>query len=185
MAVAVRINRRMRARPPPPDGDDRRGDDGDDNGDDAGDEVDGTAAAAPAAAAVLPMDGFHYTRSRMKAMGESPLREHGYRELIARRGAPWTFDAEGCVDAFTDAPMLSAEVAAGCSLSAHRSITSSSLISTRLSLSIVLRSITSHVFGFQQLSTSPPRIRHRRRRRPRIPPRPAAPAAFRSPLRRL
>jgi pantothenate kinase len=57
------------------------------------------------AAVVLPMDGFHYSRSQMKAMEESSSNEGGctYDELLARRGAPWTFDAEGCVAAFTRA----------------------------------------------------------------------------------
>ncbi|KAL7468995.1 hypothetical protein ACHAXS_009231, partial [Conticribra weissflogii] len=52
---------------------------------------------------VLPMDGFHYTRAELKAMGESPEVQYTYEELIARRGAPWTFDAEGCIAAFTAA----------------------------------------------------------------------------------
>mmetsp|Transcript_31186 Transcript_31186/g.64215 ORF Transcript_31186/g.64215 Transcript_31186/m.64215 type:complete len:315 (-) Transcript_31186:390-1334(-) len=54
-------------------------------------------------AVVLPMDGFHYTRAELRAMGESPDVQYTYDELIARRGAPWTFDAEGCIAAFTAA----------------------------------------------------------------------------------
>jgi pantothenate kinase len=55
------------------------------------------------AAVVLPMDGFHYSRSQMKAMESSSNNACTYDELLARRGAPWTFDAEGCVAAFTRA----------------------------------------------------------------------------------
>ncbi len=55
------------------------------------------------AAVVLPMDGFHYSRSQMKAMESSSNNGYTYDELLARRGAPWTFDAEGCVAAFTRA----------------------------------------------------------------------------------
>ena len=55
------------------------------------------------AAVVLPMDGFHYSRSQMKAMKSSSNEAYTYDELLARRGAPWTFDAEGCVAAFTRA----------------------------------------------------------------------------------
>ena len=55
------------------------------------------------AAVVLPMDGFHYTRSELQTMGESSDIEYTYEELLARRGAPWTFDAEGCIEAFTKA----------------------------------------------------------------------------------
>ncbi|KAL7485140.1 hypothetical protein ACHAW6_010743 [Cyclotella cf. meneghiniana] len=55
------------------------------------------------AAAVLPMDGFHYTRSRLRSMGDSPSIPYTFEELIARRGAPWTFDAEGCIAAFKEA----------------------------------------------------------------------------------
>lgn len=54
-------------------------------------------------AVVLPMDGFHYSRSQLQSMGESAHIKYTFDELIARRGAPWTFDAEGCVAAFTDA----------------------------------------------------------------------------------
>jgi pantothenate kinase len=41
-------------------------------------------------AAVVPMDGFHLTRATLNAM---PNRE----EAITRRGASWTFDAQGVV----------------------------------------------------------------------------------------
>ena len=58
--------------------------------------------AAPAAAVVLPMDGFHYSRSQLRTMSNSNNGVHyTYDELLARRGAPWTFDADGCIDAFT------------------------------------------------------------------------------------
>lgn len=52
------------------------------------------------AAVVLPMDGFHYTRSELQIMGTSPTAPYTYEELLARRGAPWTFDAEGCIASF-------------------------------------------------------------------------------------
>jgi pantothenate kinase len=55
------------------------------------------------AAVVLPMDGFHYTRAELKSMGESDDHPYNYEDLIARRGAPWTFDAEGCIKAFSAA----------------------------------------------------------------------------------
>jgi pantothenate kinase len=44
--------------------------------------------------AVVPMDGFHLTRA---ALGAMPNRD----EAIARRGAPWTFDAQGVVELVT------------------------------------------------------------------------------------
>ena len=43
-------------------------------------------------AAVLPMDGFHYTKKQLDAMPDPALAH-------ARRGAPWTFDAAGFVTA--------------------------------------------------------------------------------------
>ena len=54
-------------------------------------------------AVVLPMDGYHYSRAQLKSMGESPDIEYTHDELLARRGAPWTFDAESCITAFTQA----------------------------------------------------------------------------------
>lgn len=62
--------------------------------------------SAAASAVVLPMDGFHYSRSELQSMGNSPDNEYNYEELLARRGAPWTFDAEGCIDAFTKARQI-------------------------------------------------------------------------------
>lgn len=56
-------------------------------------------------AVVLPMDGFHYTRAELKSIGESDDNEYTFDDLIERRGAPWTFDAEGCVEMFTQARM--------------------------------------------------------------------------------
>lgn len=55
------------------------------------------------AAVVLPMDGFHYSRSQLQSMGDSDTCQYTYEELLARRGAPWTFDAEGCISAFSAA----------------------------------------------------------------------------------
>jgi pantothenate kinase len=43
-------------------------------------------------AAVLPMDGFHYTKQQLDAMADPALAH-------ARRGAPWTFDAAAFVTA--------------------------------------------------------------------------------------
>jgi pantothenate kinase len=62
-----------------------------------------TASETAPAAVVLPMDGFHYSRSQLKAMGEESTNNNAftYDELLARRGAPWTFDADGCINAFT------------------------------------------------------------------------------------
>ena len=63
-----------------------------------------TSRAAAAAAVVLPMDGFHYSRSQLRTMSNTNndgVRHYTYDELLARRGAPWTFDADGCIDAFT------------------------------------------------------------------------------------
>jgi pantothenate kinase len=47
---------------------------------------------------VLPMDGFHYSQSKMKEL-DPPNGE----EYIKRKGAPWTFDAERCVELLTKA----------------------------------------------------------------------------------
>jgi len=41
---------------------------------------------------VLPMDGYHYTRAQLRAMGEADGAQYTYEQLLARRGAPWTFD---------------------------------------------------------------------------------------------
>ena len=61
---------------------------------------------------VLPMDGFHYSRSELRAMGASgttigdPASSTGpggsttYDDLLCRRGAPWTFDGQGIVETF-------------------------------------------------------------------------------------
>ena len=62
----------------------------------------GSAGNVPSAV-VLPMDGFHYTRSQLREMGTSTDCQYTYEELLARRGAEWTFDAEGCIEAFASA----------------------------------------------------------------------------------
>ena len=62
--------------------------------------------SSPSAAVVLPMDGYHYSRAELQRMGESTDIEYTYDQLLARRGAPWTFDAEGCIDAFKKARQL-------------------------------------------------------------------------------
>ena len=53
---------------------------------------------------VLPMDGFHYSRAQLKAMGEQNG-EVGptFEDLIARRGSPWTFDAHALCAALSAA----------------------------------------------------------------------------------
>lgn len=55
------------------------------------------------ASIVLPMDGFHYSRSQLQIIASASNGKYTYDELLARRGAPWTFDAEGCIAAFTAA----------------------------------------------------------------------------------
>lgn len=82
MAVAQRINERMMAAA---------------NGD-----VNGESEMVPASI-VLPMDGFHYSRSQLQIIAGASNGKYTYDELLARRGAPWTFDAEGCIAAFTAA----------------------------------------------------------------------------------
>jgi pantothenate kinase len=57
----------------------------------------------PPASIVLPMDGFHYSRSQLQTIASTSDGKYTYDELLARRGAPWTFDAEGCIAAFIDA----------------------------------------------------------------------------------
>ncbi|KAL7539070.1 hypothetical protein ACHAXR_013275 [Thalassiosira sp. AJA248-18] len=85
-AVVQRINEKMQAV-------NDEGDGPDDDGPDA----------ASLSAVVLPMDGFHYSRSQLQSMGSSPDCDYNYEELLARRGAPWTFDAKGCIAAFAQA----------------------------------------------------------------------------------
>jgi len=57
----------------------------------------------PPASIVLPMDGFHYSRSQLQSIANTSDGKYTYEQLLARRGAPWTFDAEGCIAAFIDA----------------------------------------------------------------------------------
>ena len=52
------------------------------------------------AAIVLPMDGFHYSRLELQ---ELATKEQNYESLLARRGAPWTFNAKACIDSFYNA----------------------------------------------------------------------------------
>merc|ERR1712048_40502 len=63
------------------------------------------------AAVVLPMDGFHFSRAELKAMGElgeifgDPDSTSGnattFSDLLARRGAPWTFDVKAIIREFS------------------------------------------------------------------------------------
>lgn len=70
-------------------------------------------------AIVLPMDGFHYSRQELQTLALQPEFDHGsYEDLLRRRGAPWTFDAEGLCRALLTArssgsgsfPMYSREI---------------------------------------------------------------------------
>lgn len=54
-------------------------------------------------AVVLPMDGFHYSRAELRAMGEAAGSPYTYEQLLARRGSPWTFDAPSIVAKFKKA----------------------------------------------------------------------------------
>ena len=45
----------------------------------------------PGCCVVLPMDGFHYSRAQLCELDPPDA-----ASFLPRRGAPWTFDAEGC-----------------------------------------------------------------------------------------
>jgi pantothenate kinase len=47
---------------------------------------------------VLPMDGFHYSQAKLKELDPPDGADY-----IKRKGAPWTFDAERCVELLTKA----------------------------------------------------------------------------------
>jgi pantothenate kinase len=47
------------------------------------------------------MDGFHYSRQQLQDI--SAQGKYTYEQLIARRGSPWTFDAESLVKALATA----------------------------------------------------------------------------------
>ena len=53
---------------------------------------------------VLPMDGYHYSRSQLQQIAMSNP-ETSYDQLLIRRGAEWTFDAELFVNDLTDAKL--------------------------------------------------------------------------------
>jgi pantothenate kinase len=55
-------------------------------------------------AVVLPMDGYHISKANLKIMA----RDKGttYEALMARRGAPWTFDHEQLIQDLTKAAIL-------------------------------------------------------------------------------
>ena len=53
-------------------------------------------ARKPNSCVVLPLDGFHYSKSKLKELDPSG-------EILRRRGAPWSFDAELCVEMFSKA----------------------------------------------------------------------------------
>lgn len=55
-------------------------------------------AAAPGSCVVLPMDGFHYSRARLREIDPPDA-----ANFLPRRGAPWTFDAEALCEALRDA----------------------------------------------------------------------------------
>mgnify|MGYP001178858167 CR=1 FL=1 len=62
-------------------------------------------------AVVLPMDGFHYSRLKLKQLGEKGVMigdpsgtkclTTTFEDLIARRGSPWTFDSSSIIKEFT------------------------------------------------------------------------------------
>lgn len=54
---------------------------------------------------VLPMDGFHYSRAELRKISEKPG-SPSFEELLARRGSPWTFDANSVCAALTKARSL-------------------------------------------------------------------------------
>lgn len=94
-AVARRINEQMCSKlDSTPDGDELGFGDGDTS------PTNGEADPPAPRAVVLPMDGFHYSRDELRAMGDDPAVPATYEDLLARRGAPWTFDAERCLNAF-------------------------------------------------------------------------------------
>ena len=43
---------------------------------------------------VIPMDGYHYSRAQLQQIANKPDSKYTYDQLLARRGAPWTFDAK-------------------------------------------------------------------------------------------
>ena len=47
---------------------------------------------------VIPMDGFHYYRSELQAMGEDVNNDYSYDDLLKRRGSPWTFNSKKLVE---------------------------------------------------------------------------------------
>ena len=55
-------------------------------------------AAGRERAVVLPMDGFHYSRAKLREL-DPPNAD----AFLPRRGSPWTFDAEGCYECFAAA----------------------------------------------------------------------------------
>lgn len=58
-------------------------------------------AAGEELAVVVPMDGFHYARSALQSLASAPggCPYGSYEDLLKRRGAPWTFDAEALCEA--------------------------------------------------------------------------------------
>ncbi len=72
----------------------------------------------PPPAVVLPMDGYHFSKAALRNLASSYADKHDgvigdaestkgksttYEELMARRGAPWTFDAEALCRDFSAA----------------------------------------------------------------------------------
>lgn len=53
----------------------------------------------PNCAIVVPMDGWHIPKDRLQ-------KEYGTDEGLRRRGAPWTFDAQRCLDDLKRAKLL-------------------------------------------------------------------------------
>ena len=57
-------------------------------------------------AVVLPMDGFHFSRAELRSIAEGSAGKYSFEDLIARRGSPWTFDAEKIVASLSVAKSL-------------------------------------------------------------------------------
>jgi len=66
--------------------------------------INSDATGQEAVAVVLPMDGYHISKANLKIMA----RDKGttYEALMARRGAPWTFDHEQLIQDLTKATIL-------------------------------------------------------------------------------
>lgn len=46
---------------------------------------------------VLPMDGYHYSRAQLQTIADNSNGDTTFEDLLARRGAPWTFDPSSLI----------------------------------------------------------------------------------------